>query len=191
MSDNSIQLLILDRDGVINLDSDNYIRHVDEYLPIESSLKAIAACCQAGIKVVVATNQSGIGRGYYSLETLAAMHAKLRLALENYGGHIDGIYFCPHHPDDACNCRKPKTGMLDQIKQDFADVFDHAIMVGDSWSDWQVAEAAGVTPYLVKTGKGERTWAKYRDQLPANRVFADLATLVAEQLGVVYQGGPK
>lgn len=187
MEHKSIQLLILDRDGVINLDSDQYIRSVDEYLPIESSLKAIAACTRAGIKVVVATNQSGIGRGYYSLQTLAAMHEKLKQVLQPYGGQIANIYFCPHHPDDGCDCRKPKTGMLDQIQKDHPKEFSHAIMVGDSWSDWQVAKAAGVEPYLVKTGKGERTLAKQGEAAFEGRVFADLSTLVSQVLGLTYQ----
>ena len=177
-----MKLLILDRDGVINEDSDNYIRCPDDFIPIESSLKAIASCNAAGITVVVATNQSGVGRGYYDQQTLDAIHEKMHAALKEHGAHVDGIYFCPHKPDYGCDCRKPSPGMLTAIAQNYPDQFAGAMMVGDSWSDWQVAVAAGVEPYLVRTGKGERTLAKHAADIPAERIFADLSAVVKEVL---------
>lgn len=177
-----IELLILDRDGVINHDSDNYIRHPDEYHPIVSSLQAIARCNQAGVPVVVATNQSGVGRGYYSLETLDAIHEKMHQALEKHGAWIDKLYFCPHKPDVGCTCRKPSPGLLQAIRADYPEQFKAAIMVGDSWSDWQVAKTAGVEPYLVRTGKGERTLEKHAMDIPVNRIFADLSSVVSNTI---------
>jgi D-glycero-D-manno-heptose 1,7-bisphosphate phosphatase len=175
-----IKLLILDRDGVINLDSDNYIRCPDDFIPIESSLRAIAMCNQAQIPVVIATNQSGVGRGYFSIETLNAIHDKMHAALKSQGAYIDGIYVCPHRPDAGCDCRKPSPGLLQSISADYPKEFAYCVMVGDSWSDWQVAKAMGITPYLVRTGKGERTLAKYENDIPPNHVFADLAAVVKE-----------
>jgi D-glycero-D-manno-heptose 1,7-bisphosphate phosphatase len=175
-----VELLILDRDGVINHDSDNYIRKPDEFILIESSLQAIASCNRANIPVVVATNQSGVGRGYYSLDILAAIHEKMHAALKEHGAWVDKIYFCPHKPDAGCDCRKPSTGMLQSIRRDYPEQFAKAIMVGDSWSDWQVAEASGVPPYLVKTGKGERTLKAHGEEIPQERVFSDLSAIVSD-----------
>ncbi len=177
---NRIDLLILDRDGVINLDSDNYIRKPEEFFPIESSLKAIRDCNKAGIPVVVATNQSGVGRGYYTLETLNAIHDKMHAALKANGAWVDKIYFCPHRPDAGCDCRKPSTGMLAAIKCDYPQQFERSIMVGDSWSDWQVATSMGVPPYLVRTGKGERTLKSHGANIPKERVFSNLSAVVAD-----------
>jgi D-glycero-D-manno-heptose 1,7-bisphosphate phosphatase len=179
-----IKLLILDRDGVINRDSDNYIRCEDDFIPIESSLRAIATCNQANITVVIATNQSGIGRGYYSLEVLNAIHDKMHAALKRESAKVDRIYFCPHTPDAGCDCRKPSPGMLRAIAADYPEKFEYSLMVGDSWSDWQAAKAAGVEPYLVKTGKGERTLASHGADIPPQRVFPDLSTVVKEVLGL-------
>ena len=153
------QILILDRDGVINQDSDDYIKSPEEWMPIPGSLEAIAHFNQLGIKVVVATNQSGVGRGLFTLDTLAAIHQKMQAMLKAAGGHIDGVYFCPHHPDDGCDCRKPKPGLLLQIQRDFNIDLTQAIVVGDSLRDIQAAQAVGAYPMLVKTGKGERTLA--------------------------------
>lgn len=156
------KLIILDRDGVINQDSDNYIKTVDEFIPIPSSLEAISRLCQAGFSVMVATNQSGISRQFFTLDTLAAMHGKLQSLLKPLGGKIEHFYFCPHGPDDQCDCRKPKPGMIRQIAKDFftgsnanqseqlADVF----VVGDSLRDLEAGSAAGAKVALVKTGKG-------------------------------------
>lgn len=148
-------LIILDRDGVINFDSPDYIKSPDEWHPIPGSLKAIAQLNQAGHTVVVATNQSGVGRGYYTEETLAKIHDKMQQALKAVNGHIDKIYYCPHTPQDHCDCRKPKPGLLHQIKADFPKLFDQAIMVGDSLRDIQAAQAANCKAVLVKTGNGK------------------------------------
>lgn len=152
-----MKLIILDRDGVINEDSDNYIKSVDEFIPIAGSLEAISRLNYAGYKIMVATNQSGIARGLFNIDALNAMHDKLRRLLSAFGGHIDGIFFCPHGPEDQCDCRKPKAGLFFDIAQrckcDLTDTF----AVGDSLRDLQAAQTAGAKPVLVKTGKGERT----------------------------------
>lgn len=184
MEKKRIELLILDRDGVINEDSPDYIRSTNDWFSIASSLHAIAACNRAGIPVVVATNQSGVGRGYYTLEALAEIHVQMEKELAQVGGHVDGIYFCPHLPDAGCDCRKPKPGMLLQIAQDYPDAIEHAIFVGDSFSDWQAAQAAGVMPCLVATGKGAQQWAKHRSFVPAEQYFPDLAAVIEQLLGI-------
>jgi D-glycero-D-manno-heptose 1,7-bisphosphate phosphatase len=153
------KLIILDRDGVINHDSDNYIKSPQEWLPIKGSLEAIAALNKAGYHVAIATNQSGIGRGYYTLATLEAMHNKMQCLLMALDGRIDYIEFCPHLPDAQCVCRKPKAGMLMNIADKFALNPQDIVMVGDTMGDYQAAKTAGMAFILVKTGKGERTLA--------------------------------
>lgn len=147
-------LIILDRDGVINYESDDYIRSVDDWHPLPGSLEAIAALNKAGHTVVVATNQSGIGRGYYTLATLQQIHEKMRDQLQKKQGHIDGIYFCPHVTEDNCQCRKPRPGLLIQIQQDYPLLFETAVFIGDSLRDLQAALAARCQPILVRTGRG-------------------------------------
>ena len=172
-----MKLIILDRDGVINYDSDNYIKSVEEFIPLPGSLEAIALLNKSGYTVAVATNQSGIARGYYDVDTLNAMHQKLANELKRVGGRVDYIAFCPHGPDDNCNCRKPLTGLLEEIATHFNTEFTGVPVVGDSLRDLQSAQAVGASPILVKTGKGERTIAK--GQGIANiPVFADLAAAV-------------
>jgi D-glycero-D-manno-heptose 1,7-bisphosphate phosphatase len=151
------QLIILDRDGVINHDSDNYIKSPQEWIPIQGSLEAISQLNKAAYHIAIASNQSGIGRGYYDLATLEAMHQKMQDLLTPLGGHIDHIEFCPHLPDDNCNCRKPKAGMLDKISKKFAIDPQDIVMVGDTMGDYQAAINAHMSFVLVKTGKGERT----------------------------------
>lgn len=136
-------LIILDRDGVINQDSKHYIRCPEEFIPIAGSLEAIAALNRAGHHVVVATNQSGLGRGYFTEAGLAAIHAKMTALLADLGGHLDGIYYCPHVPEDQCDCRKPKPGLLYQIQRDFPQEFASAVFVGDNLRDLEAARAAG------------------------------------------------
>lgn len=148
-------LVILDRDGVINFDSPDYIKSPEEWQPIPGSLNAIAQLNQAGHSVVVATNQSGVGRGYYTEQTLVKIHDKMLRALEQVDGHIDKIYYCPHIPQAGCDCRKPKPGLLHQIKADFPKLFNNAVMVGDSLRDIQAAQAANCKAVLVKTGNGK------------------------------------
>ena len=177
-----MKLIILDRDGVINEDSDAYIKSVDEWIAIPGSVEAIAQLTHAGYSVAIATNQSGIGRGYYDVATLDAMHAKLRDLLTPLGGKIDYIAYCPHLSKDQCACRKPKAGLLQEIGAHFAADLTQAIVVGDSLRDWQAAAAVGAHYAQVRTGKGLKTLADPR--LPHDiPVFDNLAQCVAELLG--------
>jgi len=151
-------LIILDRDGVINEYDGNYICSADEWHPIPGSIEAVARLCQAGHRIAIATNQSGIGRGYYSTDVLNAMHKKLERLLEVQGGSIDFIAYCPHHPDDGCRCRKPLTGLLKQIREHFdLSTLKGAVMVGDSRKDLEAGFAESCQPVLVRTGNGEDT----------------------------------
>ncbi len=173
-----MKLLILDRDGVINHDSDAYIKTLDEWLPIASSITAIARLSRAGWTVAVATNQSGLARGYYDLATLDSMHARLRELVQEQGGDVGLIVHCPHGPNDGCDCRKPKPGMLQQIAAHYGVSLSGVWFVGDSRSDLEAALAVDCQPVLVKTGKGERTLSA---PLPAGTlVFDDLAAVAAQ-----------
>jgi D-glycero-D-manno-heptose 1,7-bisphosphate phosphatase len=156
----SEKYILLDRDGVINQDSDDYIKSPDEWIPIEGSLEAIALLNKNGFKVAVISNQSGIARGYYSLETLNSMHDKMQRLLAEKGGKIEAIYFCPHSPMDKCNCRKPKTGLLELFSREKNILLKDIFFVGDSLSDMKAAQAVAAAPLLVKTGKGLKTLAE-------------------------------
>lgn len=173
-----MKLIILDRDGVINYDSDEYIKSPAEWVAIPRSLEAIARLNQAGFKVVVATNQSGVSRGYYDLATLKKIHEKMATELADVGGKVDEIFFCPHLPDDAqCDCRKPKPGLLQQIQKKYGINFADTYFVGDSIRDVQAAQAVGCKPILVLTGNGK----KFLDQYPELQnihCFIDLAEAV-------------
>ncbi len=149
--------ILLDRDGVINIDSDNYIKSADEWNPIPKSLEAIALLNKYGFKVVVITNQSGLGRGFYDEATLTEIHNKMKRLTEEKGGGIDAIYYCPHIPTDNCDCRKPKPGMLNQFANANTVTLVDVFFVGDKIADIQAAESAGAKPILVKTGKGQNT----------------------------------
>lgn len=149
--------VLLDRDGVINQDSDDFIKSPDEWLPIEGSLEAIVLLNEHGYKVVVVTNQSGVARGLLDNATLEQIHAKMQRMTEQKGGKIDAIYFCPHGPDDNCNCRKPKPGLLEAFASDHHVSLTGMAVIGDSLRDLQAAEAVGASPILVKTGKGRKT----------------------------------
>ncbi|MBD9680181.1 D-glycero-beta-D-manno-heptose 1,7-bisphosphate 7-phosphatase [Pseudomonas sp. PDM18] len=174
-----MKLLILDRDGVINQDSDAYIKSLDEWIPIPSAISAIARLSKAGWTVAVATNQSGIARGYYDLATLDSMHQRLRELVAEQGGELGVVVYCPHGPDESCDCRKPKPGMLRRIAQHYGVELRGTWFVGDSRGDLDAALAVDCQPVLVKTGKGERTLTK---PLPEGTlVFDDLAA-VADQL---------
>lgn len=177
-------LVIMDRDGVINHDSPDYIKSPKEWISIPHSLNAITRLNHAGHQVVVATNQSGIGRGYYSVETLEAIHQKMRDELSAIGGHLDGIYFCSHTPDDHCDCRKPKPGMLMQIAKDFNANLKQAYFIGDSFRDIQAAQQVGALPILVRTGNGEKTEAGYKADLRHIPVYTDLSEVV----GAIIEG---
>ena len=152
-----MKLVVLDRDGVINLDSEQYIKSPDEWKPIPGSLEAIARFTQAGFRVVVATNQSGLGRGLFDMATLNAMHDKMHKAVNQLGGRIDAVFFCPHAQGAGCTCRKPRPGMLLEIGERFDVALEGVPAIGDSLRDLQAASAAGARPVLVLTGKGERT----------------------------------
>ena len=171
-----MKLIVLDRDGVINEDSDAYIKSPEEWQPIPGSLEAIAALNRAGYQVVVATNQSGIARGLYDLDTLARIHEKMHQALAAVGGHIEAVFFCPHGPDDDCDCRKPRPGLFHDIAGRLRISLEGVPAIGDSLRDLQAAEAVGALPILVRTGKGRKTEAELGDAgIP---VFDDLAAAV-------------
>ena len=173
-----LKLIILDRDGVINEDSDAYIKSVDEWRPIAGSMQAIALLTRAGFKIAVATNQSGISRGMFDLETLGAMHNKMVKLASEVGGHIDSIFFCPHGPDANCECRKPKSGLFQEISNRYGVELAGVPCVGDSLRDLQAGAALGCKTYLVKTGKGAGTVSEKSAQLPpGTEVFDDLLSL--------------
>ena len=177
----AVKLIVLDRDGVINYDSDQFIKSPDEWRPIPGSLEAIARLNHAGYRVVVATNQSGIGRGLFDMGMLNAIHEKMHKALNHAGGRLDAIFFCPHTADAKCECRKPKPGMLLEIGKRFNTELTSVPCIGDSLRDLQSADAVGAQPMLVLTGKGEKT---LRDgNFPKNTViFPDLAFAVSALL---------
>ena len=177
-----MKLVILDRDGVINQDSDDYVKSVDEWIPLPGSAEAIARLSQAGIIVAVATNQSGIARGYFSEQTLADMHAKMHGLVEQAGGKISQVLWCPHGPDDQCSCRKPLPGMVSSLLNEFNVNASDAIMVGDSPRDLEAGAAVGVLPFLVKTGKGQRTLDAGKKLPEGTGIYEDLSQLVAELL---------
>lgn len=160
-----MSFIILDRDGVINYESDEYIKSPEEWLPIPGSLEAIAQLNRAGFHVLLITNQSGIARGYYDLDMLDAIHEKLLRELASVGGYIDEIFFCPHHPDDHCPCRKPKPGLLYQMQKKYPINLTETFLIGDSRIDVQAAQAAGCIPILLLTGNGPKTLEKYPDLL--------------------------
>ena len=169
-----VKLIVLDRDGVINYDSEQFIKSPDEWRPIPGSLEAISRLNHAGFRVVVATNQSGLGRGLFDMATLIAINDKMHKALAQIGGRIDALFYCPHTADSACGCRKPKPGMLIEIGNRFGVELTGVPCVGDSVRDLQAAAAVEAQPILVLSGKGEKT---LRDGVfPTNTViFPDLA----------------
>ena len=169
-----VKLIVLDRDGVINHDSAQFIKSPDEWRPIPGSLEAIARLNHAGFRVVIATNQSGIGRGLFDMATLNAIHEKMHRALAQVGGRVDALFYCPHTADSQCECRKPKAGMLREIGIRFGVDLTGVPCIGDSDRDLNAADAVGGQPMLVLTGKGEKT---LRDgNFPKNTViFPDLA----------------
>jgi D-glycero-D-manno-heptose 1,7-bisphosphate phosphatase len=150
-------LVIIDRDGVINEDSDDYIKSVAEWRPIAGSLKAIAKLHGAGWRVAVITNQSGLARGLYDEETLAAIHGHMRERVRAAGGELAGVWYCPHLPDAGCDCRKPRPGLFRQLERDLGVSVRGAPYIGDRLSDVQAAEGAGAAPILVRTGTGAET----------------------------------
>ena len=171
-----MKLIVLDRDGVINYDSDRYIKSAEEWVPIPGSIEAIGRLCQGDYNVVVATNQSGIARGLFDIEALHAMHEKMTKLVAEQGGSVDGIFFCPHAPSDRCSCRKPKPGVLHQIRERLHVNLNDTIMVGDTMPDLQAAWTVGAKAVLVRTGKGEKTLLS--EELPKDTpVHRDLAAV--------------
>ncbi|MEN3110478.1 D-glycero-beta-D-manno-heptose 1,7-bisphosphate 7-phosphatase [Uliginosibacterium paludis] len=178
-----MKLIILDRDGVINVDSAQFIKSPEEWKPIPGSLEAIGRLAEAGYRVVVATNQSGVGRGLFDMDTLNAINEKMIKAVAAVGGRIDAIFFCPHAADSTCECRKPKPGMFREIGERFHIDLAGVPTVGDSTRDLIAGVAVGCTPYLVRTGKGEKTAVD--PELPAGtKVFPDLAAVASHLLSL-------
>ncbi|MEN0037427.1 MAG: D-glycero-beta-D-manno-heptose 1,7-bisphosphate 7-phosphatase [Cellvibrio sp.] len=175
-----MKLIILDRDGVINQDREDYVKSADECIPIEGSIAAIVRLNKAGFTVVIATNQSGLAKGKFELEDLEAMHEKITRLVEENGGEIGGIFYCPHNPDDNCKCRKPKPGMLDAIEAEFNTSVEGSYFIGDSLRDLQAAVQKACKPILVLTGNGVRTQA----QLAVPGLQTDAPLITHEQVQV-------
>lgn len=184
----AIRLVILDRDGTINEDRDDYVKSAGEWVPIPGALEAIAKLHQAGWHVVVATNQSGLGRGLFDMFTLNEMHMKMNALLAPLGGRVDAVFFCPHAPEDNCRCRKPLPGLFEDIRERFGlDDMSTVPAVGDTLRDMQAARAVGCQAHLVRTGKAARLDAAgvqaLRDQVPGLTVHTSLATFADTLLG--------
>lgn len=178
-----MNLIILDRDGTINEGSDNYIKSPDEWIPLPGSIEAIGRLTRARYRVVVATNQSGIARGLYDMDTLNRIHTKMISVAKDHGGEIDGIFFCPHGPDDHCDCRKPKPGLFTEIATRLKTNLNRVYAVGDSERDIIAAREGGAIPVLVRTGKGERTLENTdKEILEGVPVFDDLAAFTESLL---------
>ncbi len=174
-----MKLIVLDRDGVINHDSDAFIKTPDEWRPLPGSVDAIARLGGAGYRIVVATNQSGIARGLFDVATLGRIHEKMHQAVAAAGGRIDAVFFCPHGPDDDCECRKPRAGLFREIVDRFGAVPGEVHAIGDQLRDLQAAHEAGCAPILVLTGKGSQTLKA--GGLPSNTTIrVDLAAVARE-----------
>lgn len=175
-----MKLVILDRDGTVNEDSTDYVKSADEWTPLPGALEAIARLNHAGWHVVIASNQSGLGRGLFDVATLNAMHDKMHQMLAKFGGRVDAVFYCPHAPEDRCHCRKPEPGLFEQIGERYGIELKGVPMVGDTLNDAIGALAAGCEPHLVLTGKGEALRGR---QLPEHfpketQVHADLGAFV-------------
>ena len=177
------RLVILDRDGVINHDSDEFIKSPDEWRPIPGSLEAIGRLCAAGFDVAVATNQSGIGRRLLDKPALEAIHARMRAAVREHGGHIDRIVWCPHLPGDGCDCRKPATGLLERLGRHYGLALTGVPMIGDSVRDIDAALAAGGRPMLVLTGNGSKSAGVLAARGIGVEQYADLAAAAVALIG--------
>ena len=177
-----MKLVILDRDGTINADSDDFVKTADEWVPLPGSLEAIAKLNHAGWHVVVVSNQSGLGRGLFDAYTLNEMHAKMNALLMPLGGRVDAVFFCPHAPEDDCRCRKPRPGLFEDIGLRFGIDMAGVPAVGDTLRDLQAASTVGCMPHLVRTGKAasldEAGVQAMREKVPGLTVHADLAAFV-------------
>ncbi len=169
-----MKLIILDRDGVINYDSAEYIKNPDEWRPIPGSLEAIARLNHAGYRVVIATNQSGVGRGLFEMATLNAIHEKMHRTLAQVGARVDAVFFCPHAQEADCACRKPRAGLLEEIGRRFNHDLHNVPAVGDALRDLEAAVAVGAQPILVLTGKGHKTRREAKLP-PGTQIYANLA----------------
>jgi D-glycero-D-manno-heptose 1,7-bisphosphate phosphatase len=174
-----MNLVILDRDGVINQERPDFVKTADECVPIDGSIAAIARLHQAGFTVVVATNQSGLARGKFDLDDLEDMHAKLTALVEAAGGEISAIFYCPHAPEDKCKCRKPKPGLLEAIEAEFNTSVEGVPFIGDTLRDLQAGLQKGCKPILVQTGNGADTLAALQQAQPASD---DLPQVILEQV---------
>lgn len=177
-----MRLLILDRDGVINCDRDDYIKSPEEWVPIPGSLEAIGRATRAGLRMVVVTNQSGLARGLFDIVTLHAIHRRMLEGVQEHGGQIDGIFYCPHAPEAGCLCRKPAPGLLEMVSERLHKSLEDVPFIGDSLSDIEAARRAGARPILVKTGKGERT-LQTGVGLELVPIFSDLASAIDDLIG--------
>lgn len=182
----AVNLIILDRDGTINEDRDDFVKSADEWVPLPGALEAIARLNQAGWQTVIATNQSGLGRGLFDMAALNAMHTKMNAALARVGGRIGSVFFCPHAPEDQCACRKPLPGLYEQIGERYGVDLRKVPVVGDSARDLEAAVAAGCRPHLVRTGKGaalsDAQIAQMEQQIPELQVHADLAAFAEHMI---------
>ncbi|MCR5885268.1 D-glycero-beta-D-manno-heptose 1,7-bisphosphate 7-phosphatase [Rhizobacter sp. J219] len=182
----AMNLIILDRDGTINEDRDDFVKSAEEWVPLPGALEAIARLNQAGWQTVIATNQSGLGRGLFDMAALNAMHTKMNAALARVGGRIGAVFFCPHAPEDQCSCRKPLPGLYEQIGERYGVDLRKVPVVGDSARDLEAAVAAGCPPHLVRTGKGaalsDAQIAQMEQQIPELQVHADLAAFAEHMI---------
>jgi len=178
VNNQSMKLVVIDRDGTINEDRDDYVKSADEWTPLPGALEAIARLNHAGWHVVIASNQAGIGRGLFDMAALNAMHVKMNQMLTRQGGRVDAIFFCPHAPDEQCECRKPLPGLFRQIAERYGLDMKEVLVVGDSQRDLQAGMAVGCEPHLVRTGKAaaldEAQLAQWLSGLPGAIVHADL-----------------
>ena len=172
-------LIILDRDGVINRDSETFVKSAAEWIPLPGSIAAIAALSGAGYTVTIASNQSGLARGLFDQNALQTMHDKLRKLVAAEGGSVDKIVVCPHGPGDGCDCRKPRPGLLLQLADHYDTDLAGVPVIGDSLRDIQAAVAVGARPLLVRTGNGRNTEASLSEELGEIEVFDDLTAATA------------
>ncbi len=177
-----MKLIILDHNGVINQSSETFIKTPDEWQPLPGSMEAIARLTHSGYRIVTATNQSGIGRGLLDMVTFNAINDKMYKSVAQAGGRIDSIFFCPHTGTDKCNCRKPKTGMFEEIMQRYGTDLKNVPAIGDALRDLQAAEAVGALPILLLTGKGTITHEQ-NELPPRTLVFDDLSAAVNAIVG--------
>lgn len=178
-----IKLLVLDRDGVINRDSADFVKSPDEWIPLPGSIEAIASLSRAGYTVTVASNQSGIARGLFDRKALYAMHRKLRRLVGGSGGRVDRIVVCPHGPDSGCSCRKPRPGLLRRLARHYGVDMKGVPVIGDSLRDLEAARAVGARPILVLTGNGEKTRASLPAAFAGVETYSDLAAAAAALIG--------